>query len=385
MKLPRTLVVTKRLFREMRNDKRTVGLIFIAPIFAMFVFGLAFSGEVHDINLIIVNEDEGFYHPLLNASISISEDIMDNLDENVLDIHYKDNLAKAIDDVKNGKSYGVLHFPKHFTRDVLTKILTSPLPVNLSGNTTIDLKLDKSNINVASEIIKTVTEALMKTIEDSGQELPITLDSEKAIYGQGAEFMDFFVPGIMAFVVYLLTTLLTLITFVGERSTGTLDRLLATPIKESEIVYGYAVAFSILGTIQAALLLSIGIIVFDISVVGNVLLAFSVIALLAIVCQALGILLSSLATREAQTVQFLPFIILPAFLLSGIFWPIEAIPAWLRPASYLVPPTYAVDACRDVFLRGWGIEMIWSDIIALLIFAVVFLFLAIKSLKRRRD
>lgn len=384
MALPRTLAVTKRLFSEMRNDKRTIGMIFIAPIFAMFVFGLAFSGEVHDINLIIVNEDEGFYHPMQNTSISLSEDIINNLDENVVDLHYKDNLDEAIDEVKNGKSYGVLHFPKHFTRDVLTKILTTPLPVNLSGNTTFDLKLDKSNINVASEIIKTVTDALMKTIEDSGQELPIAVDAEKAIYGQGAEFMDFFVPGIMAFVVYLLTTLLTLITFVGERSTGTLDRLLATPIKESEIVGGYAIAFSILGTVQAALLLSIGIIVFDITIVGNVLLAFAVIVILAIVCQALGILLSSLATREAQAVQFLPFIILPAFLLSGIFWPIEAIPAWLRPASYLVPPTYAVDACRAIFLRGWGIEMIWSDILALLIFAVVFLLLAIWSLKRRR-
>ncbi len=385
MALPRTLAVAKRLFSELRNDKRTIALIFIAPLFAMFVFGLAFSGELHNIDLIIVNEDEGFYNPLLNTSISLSEEIIDNLDDDVLDLHYKDNLGEAIDDVKNGKSYGVLHFSKHFTRDVLTRILTSPLPQNFSGNTTIDLKLDKSNINVASDIVKTVTDALMKTIEDSGQELPISLDAENAIYGQGAEFMDFFVPGIMAFVVYLLTTLLTLITFVGERSTGTLDRLLATPIKESEIVGGYAIAFSILGTIQAAILLTVGILVFNITVVGNVLLAFSAIAILAIVCQALGILLSSLATREAQAVQFLPFIILPAFLLSGIFWPIEAIPAWLRPASYLVPPTYAVDACRAVFLRGWGIDKIWIDIVALLIFAVVFLTLAILSLKRKRN
>ena len=252
------------------------------------------------------------------------------------------------------------------------------------GNTTIKLLLDKSNINVAGEITKTVTDALMMTIKNAGSQLPITIDADDAIYGQGAEFIDFFVPGIIAFVVYLLTTLLTLITFVGERGTGTLDRLLATPIKESEIVGGYAIAFSIMGTIQAAVLLIVGIIIFDIMIVGNVLLAFAIIALLAITCQALGILLSSLATREAQAVQFLPFIVLPAFLLSGIFWPIEAIPTWLRPASYLVPPTYAVDACRGVFLKGWGFEKIWLDIVALLIIALVFLILAIWSLKRKR-
>lgn len=385
MKLSRTLAVTKRLFSEMRNDKRTIGLIFIAPLFAMFVFGLAFSGEVHDVKLIIVNEDEGFIHPFENKSVSLSEDIINNLDREVLDIRYKNNLKDAINEVKAGKAYGVLHFPKHFTRDINAKILTSNLPKNITGNTSLELKLDKSNINVASEIIKTVSDALMKTIEDYGQELPVTLETEKAIYGENAEFIDFFVPGIMAFVVYLLTTLLTLITFVGERSSGTLDRILGTPMRESEIICGYAIAFSILGTLQAAFLLIVAILVFDIMIVGNVLLAFGIIALLAITCQALGILLSSLARREAQAVQFIPFIVLPAFLLSGIFWPIEAIPSWLRPASYLVPPTYAVDACRSVILRGWGLEKIWQDILALMIFALIFLTLAIWLLKKRKE
>ncbi|HDD60101.1 MAG: hypothetical protein DRN35_06285 [Thermoplasmata archaeon] len=75
--------------------------------------------------------------------------------------------------------------------------------------------------------------------------------------------------------------------------------------------------------------------------------------------------------------------VLAAFLLTGIFWPLEAIPSWLRPASYLVPPTYAADACRAVMLKGWGIRMIWQDIVSLLVFAAVFLLLAQWNLKRR--
>jgi ABC-2 type transport system permease protein len=420
MSLPRALSITKRLFRELRRDKRTIALIFLAPIFAMFVFGLAFSGEVHDIKLIIVNEDEGFNLPLNNSTLellgelgfdfpvglegySLSENIISNLDEDVLDVKYMDEVDDAVEEVKNGDAYGVLHFHKHFTKNVLLNTMISSFPTaqlqnstldniifkifpNLpEDNATIQLMLDKSNINVASEISKTVSEAIMETIEDSGYELPITLDTENAIYGKDADFMDFFVPGIMAFVVYLLTTLLTLITFVSERTSGTLERILATPTKESEIVIGYAIAFSVLGTIQAGVLLIVGIVVFDILIIGNVLIAFLAIALLAITCQALGILFSSLARREAQAVQFLPFIILPAFLLAGIFWPIEAIPAWLRPASYLVPPTYAVEACRGVMLKGWGFERIWIDIVALLIFAAVFLVMAMGTLRRRRD
>ena len=144
----------------------------------------------------------------------------------------------------------------------------------------------------------------------------------------------------MAFAVYMITTLLTLITFVGERTSGTLQRMLATTLTERDIVMGYATAFSLIGTGQALLLLLIAAtFVFHITVVGNVLLAFLAIALLAIVSQALGILLSSTAKREAQAIQVLPFVVLPGVSCwRGSSWPVEAIPAWLRPLSYIGSP-----------------------------------------------
>jgi ABC-2 type transport system permease protein len=148
------------------------------------------------------------------------------------------------------------------------------------------------------------------------------------------------------------------------------------------VVTGYAITFGTLGVVQVTLLLAIAILIFNIMVVGNVFLAFLALAILAVTCQALGILLSSLAKRPEQAIQFFPFIVLPAFLLSGVFWPIQAIPEWLRPLSYLVPPTYAVDACRAVMLRGWGLNKIWLDLVALVIFALVFMGLAAYSLRR---
>lgn len=210
------------------------------------------------------------------------------------------------------------------------------------------------------------------------------VDTGDPVYGQGASFMDFFVPGIMAFVVFLLTTLLTLVSFVGERTSGNLERLQATPLRDSELVAGYAIAFSIIGMLQTVVLLVIGVAAFDIMIVGNIVLAFAVIALLAIVSLSLGILLSSLARREAQAIQFFPLIVLPTFLLAGIFWPVEAIPRWLRPLSYAIPPSYAVDAIRSVMLRGWGLRDIWVDILALGGFAAAFLAAATLSLKRGR-
>lgn len=378
MKLYRVLAVSRRVFAEIRNDRRTLALLFVAPIFAMFVFGLAFSGDVENVHVIVVNHDKGFN--LGENYTSLSAKIISNIDKSTLDITYMDSDELAVDQVEKGKAYAVIIFPEKFSENVYTKVKNP----NSSVNTQITVRADESIVNIKNAIYGAVSNALTTTLNEEGFKSPITVNSYP-IYGSNAQFIDFFVPGIMGFVVYLLTTLLTLITFVGERVNGTLERLLATPLREEEIVAGYGITFSILGTIQAALLLVIGILVFNIMVVGNVIYAFITIALLAIVCQALGILLSSLAKRIEQAIQFLPFVILPAFLLSGVFWPIEAIPSWLQPLSYLVPPTYAVAANRAVMLKGWGLDMIWPDILALVIFAILFLALAVWSLKRRNS
>jgi ABC-2 type transport system permease protein len=378
MNFRRTFAVTKRVFRDISNDKRTLIFMLLAPIFAMFVFGVAFSGDVQNVNVIIVNHDQGLQTP--NGTISLSNNIISNLNTTVLNITYMNDENAAVTQIEDGKDYAVITFPDNFTKNAYMG-LTNPS----SGlNTQITIQDDESIPNIKNAIQGTVASAITTTIQNQGIKSPVTINTD-AIYGENAQFIDFFVPGIMAFVVFLLTTLLTLLAFVGERTSGTLDRLLSTSLRESEIVSGYAIAFGVIGTIQAAFLLTVALLVFKIIVVGNVLLAFLVIALLAVVSQALGILLSSLAKREAQAVQFIPFIILPVFLLSGIFWPIQAIPTWLRPFSYLVPPTYAVDAARSVMLKGWGLDKIWPDVIALIIFAVIFLLVAVWSLKRRTD
>jgi ABC-2 type transport system permease protein len=380
MNIRRSLSIAKRVFRGLKNDRRLLALMFVAPVLAMFVFGLAFSGDVKDVSVVVVNNDERFQVPGSPATIYISEMIVSNFDEEVLNVDYVDSVEAGIRRVEEGEAYALIVFPEHFSEDVYLKTQDP----SYTGSTTIEVRQDKSNVNVANAVTKSVGDAVLKTMEDAGGEAPITLDTEDAIYGKDAKFMDFFVPGIMSFAVFLITTLLTLVSFVGERTSGNLERLLATPLRESEIVTGYAIAFTVVGMLQTIILLVIGVTVFDIMIVGNIVLAFLVIVLLAIVSLSLGILLSSLAKREAQAIQFFPIIVLPTFLLAGIFWPVEAIPSWLRPFSYLIPPTYAVDATRSVMLRGWGFGEIWIDIVALFGFAVAFLVIAVWSLKRGR-
>jgi len=380
MSLRRTLSITRRIFRGLRNDWRSVVMMFITPIIGIMVFGVAFSGDVRDVQVVVVNDDQGYQIPPSTVPVSIAGAIIANLDPDMLNVERVATEEEGVSRVERGDAYGLIIFPANFTKDVYEKALDPSLPLE----TTVRVRLDKSNVTVANSITKAVSDAMLKATSLMGVEAPVTVEMSDAIYAKDATFRDFFVPGIMAFVVFMLTFILTLLAFVSERTSGSLERLQVTPLRESELVLGYALAFSIIAVIQTVILLVVIVQVFNILIVGSVFLAFVVIAVLAVLSLSLGILCSSLARREAQAIQFLPLVALPIFLLGGVFWPLEAIPTYLRPLSYAIPPTYAINATRSVMLRGWGLEDIWIDLLAMFGFTVAFLGLSVWSLHRAR-
>ena len=383
MNARRTLAVSRRVLRGLRHDRRSMGLILVAPIMAMFVFGIAFSGEVSDVPVALVNFDTPVTLPN-GTQVSLGDSIVAHLDRDLMrlsELEPTDGAAEeAVHMVERGQARAAIIIPRDFSRDALLSISNS----SYRGNTTVLLRLDRSNVNVAADIQGAALQALRLSVEDMGRPPPVSMDASDPIYGKDAKFADFFIPGIMTFAVFLLTNLLTITGFVQERLSGTLDRLGASPLTEGEMIAGYALAYSGVAMVQAAILILVALAVFGITIVGSVVLAFSIVALLAVASQALGILLSAGARTEAQAIQFLPFLIFPVFLLSGIFWPVEAIPDFLRPFSWAVPTTYAVEALRSVMIRGWGLDQVGPYIGALALFAVAFLFLARYSLRRTR-
>ena len=352
---------------------------------AMLVFGFAFGTEVSHVKTVVVNQDEG----------PAAADLIGRLDAEALDLTMLQDAEEGRRLVRDGEATALLVFPANFTADSSPTQGTPPAPGPLPGQVTpgtppqpprgaqVRMYVDATNNQQAALVQRALAEAMQDHAASKGGAAPISVQPEFA-YAQGARFIDFFVPGIMAFAVLLFTTILTLLAFVGERANGTLDRLRVTPATEAEIVLGYAAAFGVVGALQGVILLAAALLLFDVLVVGNVLLAGLVLVLLAIDSQAIGILVSSAARREGQAVMMIPFILLPTMLLSGIFVPTESLPAWLRPLAYALPPTWAVDAMRDVMLRGWGIERVWPALAVLAGFAVLFIGLAVVGLRRAR-
>lgn len=375
MKLARVLAVTRKVFLSLRHDPRTIALMLLAPILAMLVFGFAFGTETHNVPTIIVNHDEG----------DLAAKLIAKLDREKLNIQEMtdDAAAKAL--VAEGSHTAAIIFPANFTKDA-SPGTGGPFGITPPKGANITVFLDTTNAQLAAAVGQQLGLAAQALVKDQGITLPIANDLQYAhVAAKDARFIDSFVPGIMALAAMLFTTLLTLLAFVSERTTGTLDRLRVTPVTEAEIVLGYELAFGIIAAMQGLLLITVATLVYDVLIVGSVALAALVVILLALDAQAIGILVSAAARREAQAVQMIPLIILPTFLLSGIFVPVLSLPAWLQPFSYLLPPTWAIEAMRNVLLRGWGLEHVWLHVTVLAGFAVGLTTLAIVGLRRARN
>jgi len=375
-KVNRVGSITKRILKELLHDRRAMAMILVAPILAMTVFGVALGGEVTEVEVAIVNNDVERKINDAGREIRISEEYIEILeDKDSLDITFLNEKEEAIEKVEDGELWAAIVFPADFTESIIEE--------GSSGS--IEMNADRSDPQVFSEIISSLEESLEEMLErlDGEIERPMEINVTE-VYGEGAEFSDFLVPGVIAFAIFLLTTLLTLLAFTSEKVNGTLDRLLVSPATEFETVLAYSIAFGIIGAVQSIILVSYGIAAFDLIIEGSIFIAFLVVSLLAMTSQSMGILLSAAAKTQVQAVQMFPFIVLPTFLLSGIFWPIQALPSRIRPLSNVLPPTHAAEALRSVMIRGWGLLEVLPEILTIVLFYLIFVILATLSLKLSR-
>lgn len=362
--------ISLKVFRTLRRDRRSLALILVGPILAILAFGFVFGTDITNIRLVVVNHDDGLY----------GRAFVDALDTDLLDIRFVTSDVRALHAVEQGDAWAAIVIPENLSAQVEAGLggeTRRPLPAQL------DLILDGSNAQIVLAITDAVQAAMRTSIPGSAEPGPIGF-SQTIVYAEGAQYIDFFVPGIISFAAFMFTALLTSVAFVTERTSGMLSRLQTSPILDSEIVLGHAMAFGVVAAVQATILFSAAVLAFDLLVEGSVLLAVSLVVLLGITSQALGILLSAISKREAQAVQLFPIIVIPTLVLSGIFLPIESLPIGLRPFSYIVPPTWSTHGLRAVLLRGWGLDKVWMDLVALAGFAVLFLLLAVQVLKRQR-
>lgn len=384
MKLDRVLAVSRKTLRSLRHDRRTVAFLVFVPLLMIALFGYTFGGDLKNVKVDVLNLDQGFANQSLGADIAI--ELQNTTTLGVVHAFGPGNGSEAAPSlvrVQKAEIWASILIDENFSHEVGRAIFNQShgLPVHPA---IIQVRVDATNPNIAQAIFTEVQKAMQRVLVEKYHLIPSINIQQQMVYGQGAKFIDFFAPGVMGLAATMVTFMISIISFVHERSSFTLDRVMTTPVSEGEFVAGYALAFGLIALIQSIVILGAAILLFQISIVGNALLVLLTIFLLGIGMQGLGFLLSSNAKSEFQAIQFLPLILFPSILLAGVFWPLEAVPEILRPISNFIPLTYAVDAARSIMIRGWGLEQVWLPLFILAAFAMVMLALSTYSLKRRK-
>ena len=358
----RVRAVTRRILTQFRHDRRTLALLFVVPLVILALLGYLLRGGGGHTAMAVVNLDSG----PLGGRIADSLVSSTHVSASRLDA------ATAAQKLANGEISGYVVLPSDLSAKVAAGGVLAP-----------EIHLEGTQPGPGGDIFQAFNQALIGALAGSGPKL-----SPKVSYlhgGSGLDTLDYVGPAFIGLIVFFLVFVVTSVSFLRERSQGTLERLMASPLRRGEIVLGYMLGFGLVSLVQSLLVLLFSLYVLRIHNEGNVLLIFLLEALLAIGAVNLGIFLSMFARTEFQAVQFIPIVLVPQVLLSGILFPIVNEPGPLQLVSNVLPLTYAVYGMRDVMLKGadLGSGGLLLDLAVAVVFAAAMILLASTTLRRR--
>uniref|UniRef100_UPI0025F780D5 ABC transporter permease n=1 Tax=uncultured Enterococcus sp. TaxID=167972 RepID=UPI0025F780D5 len=185
------------------------------------------------------------------------------------------------------------------------------------------------------------------------------------------------------FFVFFFVFLISGIALLRERTSGTLERLLATPVKRSELVFGYLAGYGVFAIIQTLVIVFFSLYVLKVAIVGSLFWVILTNILMALTALSMGIFVSTFANSEFQMMQFIPIVVIPQIFFSGLI-PLDSMASWIKTISYLFPLTYGGQALSNIMIKGQGWADIYLDLSILCLFIVGFTCLNIVGLKRYR-
>ena len=384
MNFSRIMALATRIIQQVFRDRRTLALIFLVPIFMMSLLFLVLT-STSTVHTLVLVRPTGANSNQVNALIDKLLPAQDKL--KTINI-----TAGQVDTtLKNGNADAAIIFPPDFAQQVST-----------GQNPTVQIKLEGSDPTVAramSDVANGLTHQLGVALAalsaqqhgQAGQTLtisatiPFTVSEPEYLYG-GADytFNDSLAPVFIGLFSFFFVFLLTSVAFLRERSQGTIERVMVSPVTRAELVIGYISGFALFAFVQSLLILLFVIYALRVHYSGNLLLVFLVTVLLTIGSVNLGIFLSTFAQNEFQIIQFIPLVFGLQVFLSGIFWPVAQLPTALQAISYLLPLTYANEALRNVMLKNYDFSQIAGQLAALLIFALAMVVLSSLTIRRQR-
>jgi ABC-2 type transport system permease protein len=369
MSLTRLLAIARKELLQLRRDTRSLILAFLLPVLLLILFGYAISWDVRNIHTSVLDGDRSARS------------------RELIDAFRASGYFTFVDNLERPGEIGAL-----FDRGTVQVALVIPagFAADLSAGRTATLQaiVDGSDANTAT-IVLAYSEAIVRTWSSrvqlqgaTARGLPITAES-RVWYNEELASRNMIVPGLVAVIMMIIAAMLTSLTIAREWERGTMEQLAATPVSRVEVVLGKLLPYLGIGLADVVVSAVLGVILFDVPFRGSaaLLMVFSFLFLTGAL--GLGMFISAatksqvLATQAAMIATYLP-----SFLLSGFMFAIEVMPAPLRAVTFLVPARYFLVVTRGIFLKGVGLEVLHTQGLLMIAFAVAGLGLAVLRFRK---
>lgn len=412
----RTMAIVRRVFKQMLRDKRTLALMFLAPLLIMTLMYFLFQNNttqvaslgVHHVDQSVVNvidtknvtihhydssqaremikqHDLDGYLTQKNGQLTITYSNSNPTNTSLIKASLQSGLVKLkmktlVTVTKKQRAAlesqqaALKKLTAAQTQATVTKLKTAIAQAQARGDQATAEKLQKQ--------LKQAT-ATTSSSTQSAKATSYTTKSHYIYSSSDSTFFENFFPAFLGFFVFFFVFLISGVSLLNERTTGTLSRLLATPIRRSEIIMGYLIGYGGFAIIQTVLTVVFTITVFKIHLVGSIWLVFLTNLLLALVALTLGIFISTFANSEFQMIQFIPLIVVPQIFFAGLV-PVDGMASWLQAIAHIMPLYYGANALTAVVTKGAGLGDIGVNLLILVGFMVVLTMLNIVGMKRYR-
>ncbi|MBF8247332.1 MAG: hypothetical protein HW374_132 [Bacteroidetes bacterium] len=366
--------VVRKEFRQIRRDKRALGILIFIPAVLLILVGYALNFDVKHLRLAVYDED--------NTRTS-REFVNSFVHSEYFEYKYHALSKRELDEVLNdGTAHLALVIPRDFSQNLLS-----------GRQATVQVILDGSNNNTASVASGYVAagvqdysrKILTEWLEKRGRSLVVPIDVRpKLWYNPELKTAKYLVPGLFGLILMIVTVISTSLSVVREKELGTMEQLKTSPLKSYEIIIGKAIPYVVIALIAATLIMILGAILFDVRIQGSIPLLYLAILIFLLGGLGQGLLISSIA--NSQQVAFFVSVfssLLPSFLLSGFIFPIKSMPFVLQVVSNLQATKFFLVIVRSIILKGVAIGAFWEQFVYLFLFAA--LTIGVSSFRLQRE
>lgn len=354
----RILTILRKEFRSVLRDPRMRMVILGLPVIQTLIFGYAVTLDVRHVRLAVVDRDGTPASRALTARFTGSA--------------YFDAIAHPQDDdaarrlVDAADAAAILQINAGYEQNLRGG---RPAPVQLLVDGS-DSNTARFVVNYAAQIAATANQAFLleQTLRRTGRTVAAgRVDLQpRAWFNADLESRNFYVPGIIAMLIMLVSLMLTSMAIVREKEAGTIEQVMVTPIRPVEFILGKCAPFAVIGFVNTAMVSAVALLWFEIPFRGSFLLLLAGVTLFLLSTLGIGLFISTVSRTQQQAMMTTFFFFFPAMLFSGFIFPIANMPAFFQWLSLIDPLRYMLVIIRGVFLKGVGFEVLWSQFAALL-------------------